>query len=67
MAKMRYPGRVNATQLATNWNISREVKKEGKVGWVPCRPEGFASWRERWRCAWLVFTGKADALFWDEQ
>ena len=35
--------------------------------WVPLRSEGFASWRERVRAAWLVFTGRADALVWEQQ
>jgi hypothetical protein len=30
------------------------------------RPEGFASLGSRLRCAWLVFTGKADAVTWPE-
>jgi hypothetical protein len=32
--------------------------------WVPARPVGFWSIGHRIRCAWLVFTGKADALKW---
>lgn len=35
--------------------------------WVPARPLGFASLLQRFRCAWLVFTGKADALTWPGQ
>lgn len=34
--------------------------------WVPARPEGYASLRHRLRAAWLVFTGRADALVWPE-
>ena len=32
--------------------------------WIPSRPEGFASPRNRIKAAWLVFTGRADALVW---
>ena len=33
--------------------------------WVPARPLGFCSIGNRVRCAWMVFTGKADAVTWD--
>lgn len=32
--------------------------------WYPARPHGFASFGQRCKAAWLVFTGKADALVW---
>ena len=32
--------------------------------WVPARPLGFQSIWTRFSAAWLVFTGKADALIW---
>jgi len=32
--------------------------------WVPARSEPFHSIMQRWRAAWLVFTGQADALIW---
>ena len=32
--------------------------------WIPARPLGFSSWSYRIKAAWLVFTGKADALIW---
>ncbi len=35
--------------------------------WVPARPCGFSSWRNRLHATWLVFTGKADALIWEDQ
>lgn len=35
--------------------------------YVPARSEGFSSWRYRLKAAWLVFTGKADALVWHKQ
>jgi hypothetical protein len=35
--------------------------------WVPARPEGFWSIRYRWKAAWLVWTGRADAVIWPGQ
>jgi hypothetical protein len=34
---------------------------------VPARPYGFYSLGNRFRLAWMVFTGKADALLWPGQ
>lgn len=34
--------------------------------WVPARPLGFYSLSHRIKLAWMVFTGKADALTWPE-
>ena len=48
------------------WDTTRETKK-GK--WVPARPYGHNAFGFTWRfkLAWDVLTGKADALFWDEK
>lgn len=35
--------------------------------WQPARPYGYFSLRSRLRLAWLVFTGRADALVWPSQ
>lgn len=32
--------------------------------WLPARPLGYYSLRSRLRLAYMVFTGKADALLW---
>ena len=32
--------------------------------WVPARCQPFYGRLGRWRAAWLVFTGRADALVW---
>jgi len=34
--------------------------------WVPARPAGYFSLKNRFKYAWLVFVGKADALMWPE-
>lgn len=47
--------------------VHRGVKQpDGLLHYVPARPEGFASIRHRIEAAWLVFTGRADALVWPE-
>jgi hypothetical protein len=35
--------------------------------YVPARPLGWQSWIMRFKAAWLVFTGRADALTWPGQ
>jgi len=35
--------------------------------YIPARPMGFYSLKSRLSLAWAVFTGKADAIFWDRQ
>jgi hypothetical protein len=32
--------------------------------WIPARPLGMATIPHRFKAAWLVFTGKADAVVW---
>jgi hypothetical protein len=32
--------------------------------WCPARPIGYPSFWYRIKAAWLVFTGKADAILW---
>lgn len=34
--------------------------------WVICRSEGYFSLVRRTKLAWMVFTGKADALTWSQ-
>jgi hypothetical protein len=47
--------------------ISRHCSssRDGKT-WYPARPMGFCSIGNRLRCAWMVFTGKADAFVWPD-
>lgn len=39
-------------------------KAKTSEGWVPARPMGYPNIASRIRAAWLVFTGRADALIW---
>ena len=64
----QYPGLHHADQLIAEGNDNqRQVMIEGKPRWVACRPEGYPSLRNRFRLAWKVFTGKADAFVWEQQ
>jgi hypothetical protein len=58
----RIPTVYSATDIAT-WHVSEE--HEPGV-WRPARPCAIKGWRfmERLRAAWMVFTGKWDALRW---
>lgn len=66
---MRFPAIYRAHEIAT-WQVAEEYEP-GK--WTPCRPcpyeaESLSHWLmltvDRFRIAWLVFTGKCDALSW---
>lgn len=60
---MRKPGIIHINSLAEGpW-------PETEIGgrWVPARPLPFPSFLQRWRAAWMVFTGRADALKWHKQ
>lgn len=62
------PGQFSATQLIRDgWPVQAEVEFEGKKQWVPGRPLGLDTIPNRFKQAWAVFTGKADALYWDGQ
>lgn len=41
-----------------------QASRDGKR-YEPARPMGFYSIASRLRLAWAVFTGQADALFWE--
>lgn len=42
------------------WNIDVKIDNE----YVPARPIGYLDFVSRLKIAWMVFTGKADALLW---
>ncbi len=50
--------------LIVHVNTGPQQSRDGKR-YEPARPIGFYSLRNRVRLAWAVFTGKADALFWE--
>lgn len=62
----RHPNLISAYQMCSGFfNDTETLLPSGD--WVPARPEGFASLWWRFRAAWMVFTGRWDALFWAGQ
>lgn len=60
---MKYPNLIRVENLIKS---AAECRALVNGRWVPARALGFASFRSRLHCAWLVFTGKADAVTWPE-
>jgi hypothetical protein len=61
-----------APNLYTLEQLAKTVNGPTQAGlpnglWVPARPQGFHSVGNRIRCAWAVFTGRADAVTWPGQ
>lgn len=47
---------------------SAQIKAPDGTGkWVPARPLPYYDWKARFKAAWLVFTGQADAVMWRGQ
>jgi len=63
---MRQPDKRDATLLIKGDKTDRQMP-DGR--WVPARSTAHRafSWTWRWKMAWSVLTGKADALFWEEE
>lgn len=47
-------------------DVTQSVSMLVKEEWVPVRPITISDIRTRMKAAWLVFTGKADAVVWPE-
>lgn len=62
---MKYPNIIHVDTIIANAEACQAGLPDGR--WVPARALGFMSWRSRWRAAWLVFTGRADAVIWEGQ
>lgn len=64
---MRQPDMYGATELIQGDTVTRERVEDG--AWIPARsyPHNAFGWTWRFGMAWAVFTGKADALFWEEE
>lgn len=56
-----------------HFHINHIMERAGMIAaeidgvWEYARPAGYPSFWSRFKCAWLVFTGKADALTWEKQ
>jgi hypothetical protein len=59
---MRHPGILHLSTVIESSQTCYHRTPAGK--WVPARPLGFPSFGYRIKAAWLVFTGRADALIW---
>lgn len=59
---MRIPAQHTADAIK---DFDCQTKINGK--WWLARPEPYYNWKQRWKLAWMVFTGKADALTWIDQ
>lgn len=45
----------------------KETLSHEEEGWVPARPLGLDTIQQRFKAAWLVFSGQADAVKWPFQ
>lgn len=59
---MKYPNLWTVESLMQSVR-SVSVCRDGD-NWMPGRPLGYPSFISRCKCAWAVFTGKADAVIW---
>lgn len=62
---MKYPNIIHVDTVLWSAKTVSCGLPDGR--YVPSRSLGFASFRSRWKAAWLVFTGRADALLWELQ
>ncbi len=64
---MKYPSKWKARNLSYHYMNSDCSVKIADGNWVPARPEGAPSFWWRFKLAWLVWTGRADAVIWEGQ
>ncbi|MCY1279639.1 hypothetical protein D9M68_18100 [compost metagenome] len=67
--RKNYPSLVHVGTLTdpNQDRVAAGISTPKGIKWVPARGMGYPSFRSRVRLAWLVFTGKADALVWEQQ
>jgi len=65
---MRTPWLYKANEIK-NWSSDRVARFNGKNIWIPARPYSLSGLNivQRLMNAWGVFTGKYDAIDWQEQ
>jgi len=63
---MKYP---NLIYLSEFWvkDLTSTMSVIQEATWIPARPLGYPTFTNRVKCAWLVFTGRADVLIWPKQ
>lgn len=60
---MKHPTIRDVRSIVRDANqVQAGIKVDGKTVYVPARSLGWPSFRNRIRAAWLVFTGRADAV-----
>lgn len=68
---MKYPSVIHIDRLEDYLKScgTRAAVQQPGVGevWIPARPLGYPGLKRRLKAAWLVLTGKADALEWRGQ
>ena len=58
---------IRATDIKRGYFPEHEfIGATGRITWVPTRPVDAFVFQRRWREVWLVLTGRADALVWDD-
>lgn len=62
---MGYPRVTTVSYILRFANTVMTQLPDGR--WVPARGIGYPGLANRFRCAWLVLTGRADALIWEQQ
>jgi hypothetical protein len=62
---MEYPNLLTIENAVNGASYTLVELPDGR--WVPARAKGCPSFKSRCYCAWLVFTGKADALIYEGQ
>lgn len=62
--RQRYPTIITMDRRWVDALHKGEATKKIGGDWVPARPEGYPSLATRLQAAWLVLTGRADALIW---
>ena len=67
MNKIKAPGMYTLHQITDMCTLpkAQTLLKNGK--WYPSRPLVLCSLRQRFERAWMVFTGRADVVVWEEQ
>jgi hypothetical protein len=62
---MKHPNIISVREIIETANQNMTRVPPG-MAWVPARAYGYPSFYSRVKAAWLVFTGKADALTWEK-
>lgn len=61
-----YTPKVYTTEQIKKWDVDKKISRQGRDYWTPARPYNSEHLQlgTRIKLAWMVFTGKCDALQW---